>query len=191
MQNKPRLESYSWHRNNRVQRKKTSGASPVETAVVVSIVGCVLAAFVPTFVRNTHLSKSSEAVRVLEEMHLGASAYFLASNELGAHCLPGPSGPLPASPSAARQEVDFASDPTFAALGLNDTRELRYSYWFEPYETGCNIGPSAADEYAVVYRAEGDLDDDSQRSTFERRDRVTANHTLEPIGILYVRDRIE
>jgi hypothetical protein len=43
----------------------------------------------------------------------------------------------------------------------------------------------------VTFRAEGDLDGDGERSLFERRARGTEDGTLVPVGILYVRDRVE
>jgi hypothetical protein len=44
----------------------------------------------------------------------------------------------------------------------------------------------------VTYAAEGDLDGDGVRSLYERRDATSSTEdVLVPVGILYVRERME
>lgn len=174
----------------------------VQAAFVVCVVACVVAAFVPTFLRELRLSKVSEAAEHLQLMHTRAAAYYAAEHrpegtiEPLRHCLPDAAGPTPGEPAEEPVEVDWtdATTPdgqTWTALGFAPTRDVRFSYLFEPVTHGCGLR-SPGGTYLVTFRAEGDLDGDGERSVFERR--AAANPEtgeLEPVGILYVRDRIE
>jgi hypothetical protein len=172
----------------------------VQAAMVVCFVGCVLAAFLPTFVRELRVSKIAEASEQLERMHEAAAAYYAAEHvtESGPrrHCLPPAAGPTPAAPHVEPHDVDWADTSTvdgrsWVALGFVPDRPVRFSYSFEPAIHGCDLR-SPRGTYLVTFRAEGDLDGDGERSIFERR--AAANPEtgeLEPLGILYVRDRVE
>ena len=98
-------------------------------------------------------------------------------------------------PTRDREAVDFADQATpghetWAALGFQPPRPIRYSYTFEPTASGCDLR-SPDGTYLLTLRAEGDLDGDGERSVFERRFRATEDGRLVPFGILYVRDRVE
>lgn len=188
-------------------RRKTAGAARragvtmVQAALLVCVVGCVLAAFVPTFVRELRLSKASEASEQLAQMHARAAAYFAGEHALedgtrARHCLPPAAGPTPSEPSAEPVAVDWSDASTldgrtWTALGFAPERPVRFSYAFEPTTSGCGLR-SPEGTFLVTLRAQGDLDGDGERSIFERR--AAASPTtgeLEPVGILYVRDRVE
>jgi hypothetical protein len=171
----------------------------LQAAVAVCIAGSLLAAFIPTFVRELRLSKVAEASRELERMHLSASAYFATPHVVDGvtmhRCLPDPAGPTPFEPRADAREEDFGADGLdhdgWRALGYEPDGPVRYSYSFTPASTGCDLR-SPDGTYLATYRAEGDLDGDGERSFFERRDRALEDEDLlEPTGILYVRDRTE
>lgn len=169
----------------------------VQAAFVVFVVGILVAAFVPTFVRELRLSKVAEASEHLALMHSRAAVYFAAEHGPGLrHCLPSPAGPSPSEPSEEPVEVDWAdaSTPdglTWTALGFAPSRPVRFSYSFEPTTHGCGLR-SAEGTYLVTFRAQGDLDGDGERSIFERRAAADPRTgELVPIGTLYVRDRIE
>lgn len=167
----------------------------VQSALVVSLVGCALAGFLPSFVRALRVSKVSEAAEHLALMHESAAAYFAAEHETEQgpqrHCLPPPAGPMPAAPTVEPTSPDWASDPVWAALGFAPERHVRFSYTYEPVAHGCGLRHSPG-TYLVTFRAQGDLDGDGERSMFERRAAVNAETgVLEPLGILYVRDRVE
>lgn len=169
-------------------------------AIGFCLAGSILAVAVPSFVREVRLSKTAEAAELLQVMHLGASAYFasrqMVDGQERRRCLPAHAGPTPARPRVEARPVDFfdhdAPDATtWQVLSFRSERPLRYSYRFEPVESGCDLRTPER-TYIVSYRAEGDLDGDGVRSLFERRD-ATSNteDVLEPVGILFVRDRVE
>lgn len=164
------------------------------------MIGCVLAVFVPTFFQQIRLSRTAEAAELLAEMHRGASAYFQTPQRtaLGVEsrrCVPAAAGPYPA-PSADGVEVDFGAPgipgaESYAALGFAVDRPVRFAYSFEPTVAGCDLR-SPEGTYLVSYRAEGDLDDDGDRSLYERRARALDDRDeLVPVGVLYVRDAVE
>lgn len=181
-------------------RRSRRGVALRNAVVGVSVGGCVLAAFVPTFVRNLHLSKASEAAEHLERMHQGAAAYFAATRTIEGvdrtACLPDSAGPTPLAPSEDPVEVLFGAPETpghetWSALGFQPDRGIRFSYAFEPVAVGCGLR-SPEGTYLVTFRARGDLDGDGEQSIFERRAAASdAPGTLEPVGILYVADRVE
>lgn len=172
----------------------------VQAAFVVCVVGCVIAAFVPTFLRELRLSKISEASEHLALMHQRAAAYYAVERTIEGqtlrHCLPRSAGPTPEDPGEDPVEVDWTESEsldgqTWTALAFAPSRPVRYSYSFESVTHGCDLR-SPEGTYLVTLRAEGDLDGDGERSIFERRaaaDQDTGE--LVPIGILYVRDRVE
>jgi type II secretory pathway pseudopilin PulG len=172
----------------------------VEAAVVLCVLGVVLAAFVPTFVRNLRTSKVSEAPRQLRRMHQAAASYYETPHSKDGgrprrHCLPSAAGPAPAEPAAEPEEVDFASEETpghatWKALGFQPDRPIRYSYSFEPVATGCALGPDVGSPL-VRMRAEGDLDQDGVRSLFERAAEANNKGELVPEGILHIKRRVE
>lgn len=171
----------------------------LQVATFVSIAGCLVAAFVPTFVRALRLSKVAEASRQLERMHEASAAYFAAPHEIEGEtyhrCLPTAAGPFPEEPTREAHAVDFAGSDLarggFDAIDFDVEEPIRCSYSMIPTVSGCDLH-SPEGTYLVTYRAEGDLDGDGERSLFERRDHaLEGDDVLEPIGILYVRDRTE
>ena len=172
----------------------------LQVALIVSVLGLMLAAFLPTFVRELRLSKVSEASENLARMHASAAAYFATEHatERGAarNCLPPGAGPTPEEPSvepveAAWDDTSTLDGQTWSALGFAPARPVRFSYVFEPSAHGCGLR-SPEGTYLVTFRATGDLDGDGERSVFERRAAVDPETgELVPIGILYVRDRVE
>ncbi len=163
------------------------------------LVGCLLAAFVPAFLRELRLSKVAEASRELERLHLATAAYFATprtvNDEELRRCLPEPAGPFPTEPTRDARLLEFEGDDVnragFVAIGFTVEDPIRFAYSMTPTVSGCDLH-SPDGTYLVSYRAEGDLDGDGERSFFERRDRaLESEDVLEPIGILYVRDRTE
>lgn len=181
------------------ERRRREGVTLLQAAVGTSIVGCLLAAFVPAFVRELRMSKVAEASRQLEHMHLATSAYFATPHtfdgEEQRRCLPDAAGPWPAEPTEEARVVDFEGEGIgragFTAIGFTVEEPIRFSYSLTPTVSGCDLH-SPEGTYLVSYRAVGDLDGDGERSLFERRDRaLDGEDVLEPVGILYVRDRTE
>lgn len=185
--------------SGRSPRHRRGGWTLIEAAVVVCIAGVVLAVFVPTFAGRLRTSKVGEAAEQLEALHRATAAYYASRQETAdgprRRCLPAAAGPAPAEPSPDPVEVDFQAEDspgaaTFAALGFQPDRPVRYRYSVVPRATGCNL--EAPEEGPLVtFRAEGDLDGDGKNSLFERDATVGEDGTLIPAGILHVLDRVE
>jgi hypothetical protein len=184
---------------DRRRREQRRGVTLLQAAVGTSIVGCLLAAFVPVFVRELRLSKVAEASRQLERMHVATSAYFATPRTIDGEeqrrCLPAAAGPFPTEPTEDARVLDFQGEGLsragFTAIGFTIEEPVRFSYSLTPTVSGCDLH-SPEGTYLVSYRAVGDLDGDGERSLFERRDRaLDAEDALEPVGILYVRERTE
>lgn len=167
--------------------------SLIEAALLLSLLGIVVAIFVPTFVRRVRTNKISEAATLLEAMSRGANAYYDTSWSSGEqHCLPPAAGPTPEAPTVDSRQVDFSAPETrghetWRALGFQPDRPVRYSYEYLPSRAGCDLDEAPS---TVVFRAQGDLDDDGVRSTFERH-ATTTSDGLQPDGILRVHRRTE
>ena len=166
---------------------------------MIALIGVLLAAFLPTFLREIRLSKVAEATDELARLHQATAAYYEQSRIVGGRlrygCLPESAGPTPVTPTKKRELVDFVADTepgreTWRALGLLQ-REGRFSYQVEVLAPGC--GPRAdVPTPLVIFRALGDLDGDGERSLVEREAAATSDQRhLVPIGVLKVERRVE
>jgi len=167
----------------------------LEAALLLCLVGIALAIFVPTFARRVRANKINEAPELLRDLSARAAAYYATSWDSGRrHCLPPGAGPTPAEPSVEAESVDFFSDEveghqTWQALGFQPDRPIRYSYTYAPSEHGCDL-IGREDRGTVSFRAEGDLDGDGVRSTFERRARLRPDG-WDQADVLHVHQRVE
>ena len=130
--------------------------TPIELALGVSLLGCIAAVAVPTFIREVHASRFVEPTDGLNR--LGASALAHAA----AHSTFPDSAPLtPPAVPRGQKEVDPPGTwdhPTWVALDFRASPESvphAYSFSFESGGT------------AFVAQARGDLDADGILSTFE------------------------
>lgn len=155
----------------------------------------MLAIFVPTFLRRVRTNKISEAAALLQVMSQRASAYYDTSwSSLQHRCLPPGAGPTPEAPTVDSKDVDFfspeaAGHVTWEALDFQPDQPVRFSYRYAPERYGCGLG-TASEPSFVVFRAEGDLDGDGVRSTFERRATID-REGLTPADALLVYQRTE
>ena len=170
-------------------RVRTAGLTLVETAVLVSLAGILLAVFVPTFFAKLRTSKVQEASDMLESIHRATAAYYETRHERQRRCLPPSAPPTPAEPSASPVQVDFSAEP-WASLGIPNEDRLRYSYELIVPSAGCDVRVPAGRPLFTI-RAYGDLDDDGVRSTFERSATLDEDGKVVPLGVLYVSRRIE
>lgn len=167
----------------------------IEAALLVCLLGVVLAVFVPTFLRRVRTNKIVEASELLQVMSQRANAYYDTSwSSLNRHCLPPSAGPTPRAPTVDSHDVDFFSTETdghatWEALDFQPDRPVRFSYSFEPVANGCALGRNS-EPTPIVFRAEGDLDGDGVRSTFERRATIDRNG-FTPADALLVHQRTE
>jgi hypothetical protein len=132
--------------------------TPIELALGASLLGCIAAVAIPTFVREVHASRFVEPTEGLAR--LGAAAVEYAEG----HGRFPDSAPLtPSPPPRGKKEVDPPGawdTPAWKALGFRAAPEgvpHAYAFAFEGAGTG------------FVARARGDLDGDGVLSTFETR----------------------
>jgi type II secretory pathway pseudopilin PulG len=170
----------------------------LEAALVLSLTGVLLAAFLPTFLAHVQTSKIAEATGVLAALHQHAAAYYEAERTVGSRklrgCLPEPAGPFPELPNSQPVEVDFSADAkgaaTWLALGLGGPKPLRYSYEVAVPSPGCGV--ALPNEPAITFRAHGNLDGDDAHSLLERSAAASADGlTLVPHGPLRMIARTE
>ncbi|MDD9937629.1 MAG: hypothetical protein OXT09_28720 [Myxococcales bacterium] len=172
----------------------------IETALLLCLVGVLLAVAIPTFVRTLRTSKVSEASRQLELMYRHAAAYYAMPQQTESgkrlRCLPEGAGPAPAQPSVEPVEVDFAhaetpGSATWRALEYQPGEPIRYRYTLIPTPAGCGApSPQGSSETILTLRAEGDLDGDGTMSLFERS-ASAGDGELSPHPLLVVQDRVE
>jgi len=127
------------------------GVMAVGGCILLFICGGVGAAIaIPAFVTYVKRSKTEEARTSLLAMESGAQSYCLRNRGY-----PPSAGPKPAVPGDQKQMVTDWNDPGFVDLGFAPADPLYYSY-STVHEGG-----------SLRLRAEGDLDGDGVRSTFE------------------------
>lgn len=130
--------------------------TPIELALAASLMACVCAIAIPTFVREVHASRFVEPTDGLARLGSSACAYATEAARFP------DSAPLtPAVPPRGKKTVDPAGTwdaPTWTALAFRASPEgVPHAYSFSFDSTGT----------AFVARARGDLDADGILSTFE------------------------
>lgn len=157
--------------------------SALQLAAVVALAGSLLAIFIPTFLRNLHASRLTEAVRGVNSIAAGALLY--AEGKPPSEAFP-PSAPLT---PAEVPRGDRVEDPpgtwdhlTWASLGFRMDHAHSFCFAFDS-----DRGPARS---TFVARAHGDLDGDGERSTFEIRGEALAGGAKMLPG-LYVEREVE
>jgi hypothetical protein len=181
-------------------RRTRQGLTLVEVALLLSMLGIVLAAGVPAFIRGLRTSKTQEAAQELERMFAAVAAYYEVPQPTPTgprlRCLPESAGPTPERPSIDPIAVSFQApevpgSATWRAIGYEPSGPVRFRYSLRVARVGCGpLGAEARDKPVVVLRAEGDLDGDGVLSTFERSARELEGRLVLD-GTLLVHDRIE
>ena len=151
-------------------RRTRWGFTLVELMIVVVILGILAGIAIPAFTRYTQRSKTAEAVGNIRAIYQGQMTYFQRSIEVGTgqrfasaatytpDNSPGPSK-YPARPTI------WTSDPQWTAIGFSLDQPHYYAY--ASFTSGSGEG-------AYFYsRAIGDLDGDSNESTFSVTGTVT------------------
>ena len=179
----------------RASRSRVNGWTLVETAIVICVVGSLIAIFVPTFSARLRTSKIDEPPLVLAQLHEAVKAYYESSHGGHRHCLPESVGPVPVETRQEAEAVDFTGPHqpgrmTFEALGFETQRPLRYRYELWTRRAGCGVTLRPGHTLFTL-RATGDLDGDGVLSSFERRATVDDNDRVVPAGILHIRRRME
>jgi hypothetical protein len=156
--------------------------TPIELAIGASLVGCLLAVGVPTFVREVHASRFVEPEAGLAKLGADALAYAEVNGAFPE------SAPLtPREPPRGKKDVDPPGTwdaPSWRALDFRPSPEgvpHAYSFSFE----------AAPPRTSFVARAHGDLDGDGIWSTFETRGVVRPGAKPELVPGMYVEAELE
>jgi hypothetical protein len=147
---------------------RAAGATLLEGALALSLTGVFLAVFVPVFVRSVSTDRLDEPVRELAALEAKLSAYYGADRPGETRCLPAFVAPWTRAAAAADSLADAGVSPApsngYEAIGFTPEPPAHFAYEVLTSGSGCAI----ADGVEVVVRASADLDQDGERSTFER-----------------------
>lgn len=134
--------------------------SALQLAVGIALAGSLLAIFIPSFLKNLHASRLTEAVQGVNAIATGALLH--AEGKPPAEAFP-PAAPLTPAEVPRGERVE---DPpgtwdhlTWATLDFRMDHAHSFCFAFDS-----DRGPARS---TFVARAHGDLDGDGERSTFE------------------------
>ncbi|MEI8254321.1 MAG: type II secretion system protein [Deltaproteobacteria bacterium] len=153
------------------KRRAAPGFTLIELMVVVTILGILASVAIPSFLKYMRRARTTEAVDKLAYLYRASATYFLGERGLRAYGagtlvdsqFPGTQGLSPAAVNAGVRAIDPATTwltPTWQALSFGIADPHYYSYQYDSAGTGTSS--------AFTARAMGDLDGDSNYSTFER-----------------------
>jgi hypothetical protein len=160
--------------------------TPIELAIGASLVGCLLAVGVPTFVREVHASRFVEPEAGLAKIGVGALAFAEVNG-----AFPETAPLTPPEPPRGKKDVDPPGTwdtPTWRALDFRPAPEgvpHAFAFAFEA------AAPQSANGAYSVARARGDLDGDGIWSTFETRGVARPGAKPELVPGMYVEAELE
>jgi len=134
----------------------------VQAAGLFCAVGVALASFLPTFIRDLHASRLTEAMDSVNAISKSAIAYSEGRDLAGSFPSPAPLTPAEVPRGVVVTDTPGTWDhPTWKALSFDMQVPHRFSYSFDVSVDPARISFSA--------QAHGDLNGDGLTSTFEVR----------------------
>jgi type IV pilus assembly protein PilA len=172
--------------------KKKSGFTLIELMVVVCILGILSAIAIPAFVGYIRRSKTAEATGNLNLMFKSAASYMAAertsrgvTSSTVTYCTVG-SDPVKPTPHAIKQK--FTAGSNLIALGFSIADHVYFGYGM----TGsAKCGWTANQMQVYTFVAQGDLDGDGTKSTFELPAGTDSDSTLYHATGFYIVNEIE
>ena len=152
----------------------------IELALGISLLGCVAAVAIPSFIREVHASRFVEPTAGLARLQASALAFAEANGRYP------DSAPLtPKAPPRGKKEADPPGTwdlPAWRALDFRASADgVPHAYAFAFDSTGASF----------VARARGDLDGDGVLSLFEVRGGFGPDHAPAVAPGMYVESELE
>jgi hypothetical protein len=156
----------------------------IQAASIVCAIGVALSSFLPTFIRDLHASRLTEAIDNVSAISKSAIAYSEGRDLAGSFPAPAPLTPAEVPRGVVVTDPQGTWDhPSWKALSFEVLVPHRFSYSFDVTVDPARISFSA--------QAHGDLNGDGLTSTFEVRGERRPGQSAELIPGMLINREVE